>query len=83
MSFLRGEKMKITGSINYVKFDLENGYVIKVEMLVGRKFVAYMDTMKTWEPPHENEKISKEQIERIIQEVQKSMNENTVQIIFE
>lgn len=85
MSFLRGEKMKITGSMNYVKFDLENGYVIKAEgeMLVGRKFVAYIDTMKTWESPHENEKISKEQIERIIQEVQKSMNENTVQIIFE
>ena len=38
---------------------------------------------KTWEPPHENEKISKEQKERIIQKVQKSMNENTVQIIFE
>lgn len=85
MSFLRGEKMKITGSMNYVKFDLENGYVIKAEgeMLVGRKFVAYVDTMKTWEPPNENEKISKEQIERIIQEVQKSMTENTVQIIFE
>ena len=85
MSFLRGEKMKITGSMNYVKFDLENGYVIKAEgeMLVGRMFVAYMDTMKTWEAPHENEIISKEQIERIIQEVQKSMNENTVQIIFE
>lgn len=77
--------MKITGSMNYVKFALENGYVIKAEgeMLVGRKFVAYIDTMKTWESPHENEKISKEQIERIIQEVQKSMNENTVQIIFE
>ena len=56
--------MKITGSNNYVKFDLENGYVIKAEgeMLMGRKFVAYMNTMKTWEPPHENEKISKEQI---------------------
>ena len=76
--------MKITGSNNYVKFDLENGYVIKAEgeMLMGRKFVAYMNTMKTWESPHENEKISKEQIERIIQEVQKSMNENTVKIIF-
>ena len=38
MSFLRGEKMKIAGSMNYVKFDLENGYVIKAEgeMLVGR-----------------------------------------------
>ena len=36
--------MKIAGSMNYVKFDLENGYVIKAEgeMLVGRKFVAYM-----------------------------------------
>ena len=77
--------MKITGSMNYVKFDLENGYVIKAEgeMLVGLVCVAYMDAMKTWEPPHENEIISKEQIERIIQEVQKSMNENTVQIIFE
>ena len=85
MSFLKGETMKITGSMNYVKFDLENGYVIKAEgeMLVGRKFVAYRDTMKKWEPPHENEKISKEQIKIINQEVQKSMNENTVQIIFE
>ena len=52
-------------------------------MLVGRKFVVYLDTMKTWEPPHESEKISKEQIERIIYEVKKSMNENTVQIVFE
>ena len=40
--------MKITGSMNYVKFDLENGYVVKAEgeMLVGKKFVAYRDTMK-------------------------------------
>ena len=76
--------MKITGSTNYVQFDLDHGSVLTAEgeMLMGRKFVAYMNTMKTWEPPHENEKISKEQIERIIQEVQKSMNENTVKIIF-
>lgn len=85
MLYLRGEKMKITGSMNYVKFDLENGYIIKAEgeMLAGRKFVVYTDTMKTWEPPHENEKLSKEQIEEIIREVQESMSENTVQIIFE
>lgn len=77
--------MKITGSMNYVKFDLENGYAIKAEgeILVGRKFVVYTDTMKSWESPHENEEISKEQIERIIQEVQESVNENTVQIVFE
>ena len=49
--------MKITGSMNYVKFDLENGYFVRAEgeMLVGKKFVAYRDTMKFWEPPHEHE----------------------------
>ena len=47
MSFLRGEEMKITGGMNYIKFDLENGYVIKAEgeMLIGRKFVVYTDTI--------------------------------------
>ena len=77
--------MKITGSMNYVKFDLENGYVVKAEgeMLVGKKFVAYIDTMKFWEPPHEHEELLEEQIESIIQEVQRNMNENTVQIVFE
>ncbi|MBU5488896.1 hypothetical protein KQI77_12240 [Clostridium sp. MSJ-8] len=42
--------MKITGSMNYVKVDLKNAYVIKVEeeTFVGKKFVVYMETMKTW-----------------------------------
>ena len=52
-------------------------------MLVGKKFVAYRDTMKFWEPPHEHEEFLEEQIECIIQEVQRNMNENTVQIDFE
>ena len=77
--------MKITGSTSYVKFDLENGYVVKAEgeMLVDRKFVVYRDTMKYWEPPHEHEKLLEEQIVSIIQEVQENMNENMIQIIFE
>ena len=77
--------MKITGSMNYVKFDLENGYVVKAkgEMLIGKKFVAYRYTMKFSEPPHENEELLEEQIESILQEVQRNMNENTVQIVFE
>lgn len=77
--------MKITGGRDYVKFDLENGYVVKAqgEILVGRKFLVYRNTMKCWEPPHEYEKLSEQQIASIIKEVQRSMNENTVQIIFE
>lgn len=77
--------MKITGGTNYVKFDLENGYVMKAEgeMLIGRKFVVYRDTMKTWEAPHEKEEVLEEQIENIMKEVKRNMNENTVQILFE
>lgn len=77
--------MKITGSNSYVKFDLENGYVVKAEgeMLVGGKFVVFKDSMKNWEPPHENEALSESEIQDIINQVQQSMNENTVQISFE
>ena len=77
--------MKITGSSNYIKFDLENGYVIKAEgeMLVERQFVVYKDTMKGWEAPHENEVVLESQIEDIIQEVKSNMNGNTIKIIFE
>lgn len=77
--------MKITGSMNYIKFDLENGYVMKAEgeMLVDKKFVVYRDTMKVWEVPHEKEEVLETQIENIIQEVKRNTNENTVQIIFE
>ncbi len=77
--------MKITGGRNYIKFDLENGYVARAEgeMLVGRKFVVYKDTMKFWEVPHEKEEITPNEILEIMNEVQRNTNENTVQLIFE
>lgn len=76
--------MKITGSMHYVKFDLENGYMIKAEgeMLAGRQFVAYKNTMKSWEEPHQNEEVTQIQIEKIIQEVKNTLNEKPLQIIF-
>jgi len=77
--------MKITGSSSYIKFDLENGYVLKAdgEMLIGKKFVVYKDSMKAWEPPHQDEKITEEQVIDIIDQVERNINENTVQIVFE
>lgn len=71
--------------MNYIKFDLENGYVLKAqgEMLVGGKFVVYKDSMKTWEKPHTQEIVTDEQVNNIIQEVESMTNANTVKIIFE
>ncbi len=53
------------------------------EMLVGRKFVAYKNTMKSWEKPHEGEAVTQKQIDAIIQDVMNSMSDKTVQIVFE
>lgn len=77
--------MKITGTSSYIKFDLENGYVLKAEgeMLTEGRFIVYKNSMKFWEEPHSDEKITEEQIEEIIREVTANMNDNTVQIIFE
>lgn len=77
--------MKITGSSSHVKFDLENGYTVKAdgEMLVGSEFVVFKDSMKNWEPPHEDEKLSEAEVQEIIQQIKQNTNENTVQISFE
>ncbi|EAE5702680.1 hypothetical protein E2B12_14410, partial [Listeria monocytogenes] len=41
------------------------------------------DSMKNWEPPYENKKLSESEVQEIIQQVKQSTNENTVQISFE
>lgn len=77
--------MKITGGSSYIRFDLENGYVIKGEgeMLVGGKFIVYKSSMTKWEPPHEKEIVTDNDIQNIILQVEKDTNENTIQISFE
>ncbi|MBC1418478.1 Imm74 family immunity protein [Listeria fleischmannii] len=77
--------MKITGSYSSIKFDLENGYVLKAdgEMLVGGQFVVYKNSMKRWESPHEEDIVSEQDIQQIITKVEKMSNENTIKLIFE
>lgn len=76
--------MKITGSRNSIIFDMENGYIVKAEgeMLVGKKFVVYKNTMKFEEPPHETEQLTPNQISEIIAKVQNKTHDNTMQLIF-
>lgn len=83
--FKRRIVMRITGGRGYVRFDLENGYIMKAEgeMLIDNTFLVYKDTMKSWEEPHNNEKVSDEQVENIIKMACKMMDKNTIQLIFE
>ena len=51
--------MKITGTMSYIKVEIE-GKIVKIqgEMIVGG-FVAFKNTIKNWEPPYDNEIIDK------------------------
>jgi hypothetical protein len=49
--------MKITGTSKYIVVHINNKKVkVQGEMLVGG-FLAYTDTIKHWESPHDNEQI--------------------------
>lgn len=77
--------MKIKGTNRNIWFDLENGYVLKAngEILIGNRFLVYKDSMKYWEPPHEKERLTESEIQKIIDQVIAMTNENTVQILFD
>jgi uncharacterized protein len=46
--------MKITGTSSYIKVEYDNKTVkIQGEMIVGG-FLAYSDSIKNWESPHDN-----------------------------
>ena len=76
--------MRITGTRSKIWFDLENGYVLKAsgELLASDAFVVDVKSMKVWEPPHQDEPISKEQLDAIIEEAKKPV-EGVIELIFE
>lgn len=77
--------VKITGSRSHIEFDMENGYVLKAkgELLVGLKFVVEKASMKKWEPPHDKEPVTEEEINKIIEDVNEVAAKNKMEIIFE
>ena len=68
--------MKITGTMSYIKVEIDEKVVkIEGEMIVGG-FVAFKNTIRNWEPPYENEviddKIKKEIVDKVINETKNS-----------
>jgi hypothetical protein len=75
--------MKITGSSSFIKVEID-GKVMKIngEMIVGG-FVAFKDSMKSWEPPNENETIDDITKNNIIQKVVEKTKGSHMAITFE
>ncbi|EGR92330.1 Imm74 family immunity protein [Streptococcus oralis] len=74
--------MKISGTRGNITFDYENGYVLKAEeeLLTDNSFLVYRSSIQNWEPPYNHIRISQKEIDKLIEEVNSMMTEQTVQI---
>ncbi|WP_113674463.1 Imm74 family immunity protein [Vallitalea guaymasensis] len=75
--------MKITGTSSYVKIKY-NGKMVKVlgEMVIGG-FVAFKNSMKAWEEPHQLEEFNDEIRNLIIDEVKEYCKDKEFKVEFE
>ena len=76
--------MKISGTNSIIPFDYENGYVLKAkgELLTNGSFTAYRSSIQNWELPYNHIRITQNEIDKLVEEVQSMMTEQTIQIEF-
>ncbi|MFS9108175.1 Imm74 family immunity protein [Streptococcus infantis] len=76
--------MKISGTRSIITFDYENGYVIKAkgELLTDGSFTVYRSSLQNWEPPYNHIRITQNEIDKLVEEVDSMMTEQTIQIEF-
>ena len=79
-----GSRMKISGTRSIITFDYENGYVLKVEgeLLTDGSFIVYRSSIQNWEPPYNHIPITQNEIDKLVEEVNFRMTEQTIQIEF-
>lgn len=76
--------MKISGTSGNITFDYENGYVLKAEgeLLTDNSFLVYRSSMQNWEPPYNHIRITQNEIDKLVEEVQSMMTEQTMHLEF-
>jgi hypothetical protein len=75
MFWCRKYKVKIHGRAGLTYFEGPRNMEIDSEMRVGRSHLSIkVDSMRRWEPPHENEPVSFEDIERIRANISKVLS---------
>lgn len=75
--------MKITGTMPYIKVEID-GKVVKIggEKIIGG-FGAYKNTIKRWESPYDNEIIDEKKKQEIIDKVINKTENSHLVITFE
>ena len=76
--------MKISGTRSIITFDYENGYVLKAEgeLLTEGSFTVYRSSIQNWELSFNHIRITQNELDKLVEEVQSLMTEQTIQIEF-
>ena len=76
--------MKISGTSGNVTFDYENGYVLNAEgeLLTDGSFIVYRSSIQNWEPTYNHILITQNEIDKLVEEVNSRMTEQSIQIEF-
>ena len=76
--------MKISGTRSIITFDYENGYVLKAEgaLLTDGSFIVYRSSIQNWEPPYKHIPITQNEIDKLVEEVDSMMTEQTIHLEF-
>ena len=76
--------MKISGTRSIITFDYENGYVLKAkgELLTDGSFTVYRSSIQNWELSFNHIRITQIELDKLVEEVQSLMTEQTIQIEF-
>ena len=72
--------MKISGTRSIITFDYENGYVLKAEgeLLTDGSFTVYRSSIQNWELSFNHIRITQNVIDKLVEEVQSLMTEQTI-----
>lgn len=76
--------MKISETSGNITFDYENGYVLKAEgeLLTAGSFIVYRSSIQNWEPPYNHIPITQNEIDKLVEEVDSMMTEQTIHLEF-
>ena len=74
--------MKISGTRSIITFDYENGYVLKAEgeLLTDGSFTVYRSSIQNWELSFNHIRITQIELDKLVEEVQSLMTEQTIQL---
>ena len=79
------KNMKIQGTRGSITFDYENGYSLEAqgELCMDHTFWVNVQSIKFWNPPHEDERVTQQQLIQLITDVAEETRDSHMTVKFD